>query len=162
MAIDLSVVHAGIRRTRNTSLATGILVLVMGGGMLAGAVFGSSNRVALGVIGGLFFALALLMLRWAASMWDPRQAPVARLIGERPGDIRWIYVEQINSKVAGATVNQSHAVKVADANDKLHTIMVRNRDLERLLADLRAAAPAALYGYDKETRAAYKAQVAKR
>jgi hypothetical protein len=36
--------------------------------------------------------------------------------------------------------------------------MVPNRDVEQLVADLRAAAPDALHGYTPEIRAAYQAQ----
>lgn len=161
MAIDLELVHTGVRKTRNTSILVAVLTLALGGGMVAGAIAGSDQRVALAVIGGIFLAVALFMLRWAGTMWDPRRAPVARLVGERPGEIRWIYVEQINSQVGGATVKKSHAVKVADAAGKLHTIMIPTKHLDPLLAQLRAAAPAALYGYDQETIAAYKAQAAR-
>ncbi len=158
MAIDLALVHAAVRRTRNTTLAAAILVLGVGGGMVAGAVAGDSHRVALAIIGGLFVLLAAVMLRMVASLWNPARSPVARLLDERPADVRWIYVEQIDSRVGGVTVKKTHAVKVADAADKLHTLMIANRDLDTLLTSLRAAAPSALYGYDEATIAAYRAQ----
>jgi len=166
-ALDLSPVHGAVRRSRNINVGVAILSLVLGLGMLAGAIWapdstmGEQNphriRIACGVIGGIFTLVAFAMLAYARSMWRPETAPVARPIAERPDDIRWIYVEQMNANVAGHTVRKTHAVKVGDAAGKLHTLMTKNEDVDRVLDLLRARAPNARYGFDRDAASAFKA-----
>ena len=162
MSVDMSLIHASVRKTRNTALLVAFITIAMGGGMVAAAVAGASHGVAAGIIGGLFLLLGAWMVRWAASLWNPARAPVTRLIAERPRDIQWIYVEQINSTLAGQTVKKTHSVKVVDERDKTHTLMVANRNLDAVVSGLRAVAPDALHGYDPATIAEHKARVARR
>jgi hypothetical protein len=158
--LDLSAVHGAVRRGRNINLAIAITSLVLGAGMLAAAIwapdstFGPQNvgrlRIACAVVGGVFTLVAIGMLVYARTMWRPENAPVARLITERPGDIRWIYVEEVNANLAGHTVRKTQAVKVGDAAGKLHTLMTKNADVERVLDLLRRRAPEARFGFDRD------------
>ena len=93
---------------------------------------------------------------YARQIWTPERAPISRLIAERPADIRWIYVEQVDANLAGRTVRKTQNVKVGDAAGKLHTIMTKNQDVDGVLELLRTRAPAARFGYDADAIAAFK------
>jgi hypothetical protein len=163
---DLSLVHGAVRRGRNITLAIAVCTLALGAGMTAGAIwapdatFGTGNvhriRIASAVVGGIFTLVALGMLWYVRQLWRPEQAPVARLIAERPADIRWIYVEQIDANLAGRTVRKTRSVKVGDAAGKLHTLLTKNADVDPVLDLLRARAPHARFGFDKDAAKTFK------
>jgi len=162
-----SLVHRGVRRSRNIMVSVGVVGVVLFVGLAAAGkwapddTFGPDHvhrmRVAAVITGGILGALCLLVLVQGIRLWDPARAPVARLVLERPADIRWIYVEEIASKAYGVTVNRTRTIKIGDAAGKLHTLMTRSNDTDRALELLAARAPQARRGYDADARKAFKA-----
>lgn len=162
-----SLVHRGVRRTRNILVSVGVVGLVLFVGLaVAGKyapddAFGPDHvhrfRVAAVITGAILAAISLLVLVQGIRLWNPARAPVARLVLDRPADIRWIYVEEIASKAYGVTVKRTRNIKIGDAAGKLHTLMTRGSEVDAVLAMLAARAPHARQGYDPDARKAFKA-----
>jgi hypothetical protein len=162
-----SLVHRGVRRSRNILVTVGIVGLVLFLGLAAAGkwapddAFGPDHvhrmRVAAVITGGILTVISLVVLVQGIRMWNPAQTPIARLVVDRPADIRWIYVEEFASKAYGITVKRTRNIKIGDAAGKLHGLMTRGTEVDAVLAMLAARAPQARQGYDDAARKAFKA-----
>ena len=112
----MDVLVAAVRRTRNQYSWMAVPVTGLGLGMLVGGTAAGepmTTRVLCGVFGALFAAFGLAIGRLAYTMRNPERAPVVTLVKERPQEVAWIYVQQIDSQAAGVSVRKTHNVKAA-------------------------------------------------
>ena len=155
----MDVLVAAVRRTRNQYSWMAVPVTGLGLGMLVGGTAAGepmTTRVLCGVFGALFAAFGLAIGRLAYTMRNPERAPVVTLVKERPQEVAWIYVQQIDSQAAGVSVRKTHNVKVANVDGKTYTLAVASDQIEGLLTLLSQASPQAAGGYSKELEAQYK------
>jgi len=150
---------ASLRRTRRMYLIATLVTIPTALLMLLAAPLSNESTgitVTSMAFGAVFMVFGILLVRMLVAHWRPANAPLMHVLRERPRDIVWVYVEEIASRAAGVTVKKTHNIKIALADNKLHTLAVKAADKDRVLAILGEYAPQATFGYSRERQKQYR------
>ena len=120
---DLELVVRSIRRTRNKLGCGFLLCLGIGIGFIAGGIFSEEAKAAMIILGAICVLLALVGAKIVWPNLDPENAPLVRLLRERPENIAWVYsaVDPGSGGVWGRTMS----VTVNDVDKQAYTFTVK-------------------------------------
>ena len=148
-ASDLRVLKANLRwrRAIYAWITAGGAVLCAGFGLYlesGGEFEGPAIAVAV-VCGGLFLGGVALLIPNA----KVESAGVVRVLQERPGDVRRVGLKRTESNIAGVDAARSEwivlEVGTKDRLDARYEVLVKERDLGPVLAEIRDCAPDAKF-----------------
>jgi len=146
-----------LRRTRRAFLLVTFLALPMSIFMIAAPAWSSESHgtiVASVVIGAIFLVTGGYMAWMTARYWVPERSPLGQLLVQRPGDIVWIYVQEIRSH-SGPIVARSYGIRICTAQKTL-TMGVKARNKDAALGLLAEIAPQATFGYSRDLAKQFK------
>ncbi len=156
-------VLGALRRTRNAWYAVGLGLLVIGLPVTILPHFSDEAphiQNAASAAGLFFVVVAGVLLHKAWQLHDPIRAPLTEMLLNRPRDIAWVYIEQINSRAAGVTLSRAQIIKVCTVGKKTLPLNVSGDQVDAVMAALYAYLPHATFGYDLATQQRYKANPA--
>ena len=148
-------VEKSVRRSQPALYALAALFGVLGLGLVSSGLWPHLSAVAL--FGLVLFAIATVPFRFAWRNRDPRNAPLLKLLRERPHEIAWAYENQVTTKVYGTAVARAFHIMIRTVDGKIHVFTVRAGEPATFLAWLSRLAPRATYGYSKEREKAFRA-----
>ena len=147
-------------RTRNTSLGTGLFIVLAGAGMALVPFFdtesGDNLRIAVLVIAALSVGFGAFLLRRAYQLRDPRNNEIVDLVERRPHEIAWYYVTEITTNNIRAAA--SLVLEIWLTNGKSVTVSLVREDVDAVMGELARRAPDAKVGFDAELRRQYREQ----
>jgi len=159
MKADHPLIVKSLRRARCSFLFLAALTMPVGAFMLAAPLWSTEGHAimfaAVG-LGLLFFGFGVFALWMCVRYWDPARSPVMEVLRDRPHQIVWIYDQEIESRVAGATVARAHHIHLQLENGKGLKLSVASPDRDEVLTLLGRLAPRATFGYSRELRKQYK------
>lgn len=153
MKANHPLILGAMRRTRRSFIITTALALPTGGFMVAAPAWSNEARnitIACAVIGAIFLVFGAYLAWMTARLWRPESSPLMRVLRERPGDIAWIYEQQVNSRAGGVTVARAYNIQIRLVDGKGHNLSVKGADRDEVMRLLGEIAPAATFGYSRE------------
>jgi len=148
-----------LRRMRRAYLLTAFITLPFGVFATCAPLWSSEGRgITLAVVGiGLLSAAVGAYMVWLTKRyWNPEKSPLMEVLRDRAGEIVWIYEQQINSQVAGATVSRAYNIHLQLESGKGYVLSVASPDRDSVLTLLAQLAPRATFGYSRELKKQYK------
>lgn len=142
-----SIIRKSVTKTKLGVALTGLLSGAMGA-YLVGNIFAkwepmsTALLILSGLVGTVFMAVGLLCLYVAL-----RPDPLLRLIFNEPNRIAWVYTENIRLY---SRETQNVNLYIYSTDKKRHFLMSTRKNVDSLLEVLKARAPHARFGYDKD------------
>ncbi len=138
-----------VKKTRNTQIIAGTLMVLMGLGIVVVPFFddsaGTGGLIFLVALGAIAILAGLFMFSRAWTLRDPKRAPIMRAILEQPQRICWIY--QFTQEVNG--VPNYHIYVHLEDGTQLEFNLAQ-LDPGPLLMALQERLPHAIFGYSAE------------
>ena len=146
--------YASIRRTRNISFSVGSVLLLFGTGMIIGGFVAEESAgtlVFLILFGALTMGFGGLVFWMGWRNRRPETSVIARQLTQKPGDICWIYIEQIQSGAYGAKVGKGQlTIKLGLVTGKTLSLSVAHGNAEEIMELLGEMVPGATKGHSSE------------
>ena len=146
----------GITRSRNMAIGLVGFLLLAGPAIAivpsfdkeatAGALWGLRG------LGAVCIALAGFVAFQAWKLRDPRKNHIIDLLTQRPHEIAWFYVEEVQVRYGGKT----RTVRIWKTDGKQVAISLVVEDMDAILAEIARRAPHAAQGFDPATQKLYK------
>lgn len=151
---------ASIRSTRTMFVIAALGILAAVALSILAIVYDDTATRGMAIGLGVFAGVCGLLEVWAvykvAQHWVPERAPVARILLDRPDDVVWIYVQEVQGQAYGVQMRK-HNIKLALADGRtLLTLSVPHKRKDELLELLARLAPRAVFGYSRELAKRYK------
>jgi hypothetical protein len=146
----------GITRSRN--MAIGLVGFLLLAGPLIAIVPSFDAEATAGTLwalrglGAVCVALAGYLALQAYKLRDPRKNHIVDLLTERPHDIAWFYVEEVQVRYGGKT----RTVRLWKTDGKQVAISLVAEDMDAILAEIARRAPHAAQGFTPENQRRYK------
>ena len=152
------IILEALRRTKKTCITLFFFLLLFGGGLALASGWSTENQavtITCTVFGVVMALCSLAIGRQAILYWDPMTSPVMAILRDKPGEIVWIHVVQMNTQSGGITVQKTYSVRVW-TDKKPYNLNVKAEQKDELLSVLSAIAPQATCGYSKALKRQYK------
>ena len=125
-----------LRATRRAFWIVAAIVLPFGAFCLSAPAWsdeGTGTTVGVMAIGALCVGVGAFAIKMIAAHWDLDQAPPVRVLRERPGDIVWIYVQEIQAGAYGVQ-RRTFNIQLALRDGKTLTLAVKRKHRDELMA----------------------------
>jgi hypothetical protein len=156
---SLVTVRSALARSRRAMVVLAVFVLGLGGlGPLGLDESSTTGQKALYLGFTCFMAVVAVVLLWVGLVKNsPSRSPLMLALRDRPDDVVWIYMQDVNVTVDGIAAPVRDANVIANLRDgSTVAITVNKSNAAAVHEALAALAPRAAIGFSDERQAQYK------